>query len=68
GFANLVAERAREFAEKQRGSIAKGKQADFIVVNRDYMKCPAADLWKMYAKATVVNGKTVYRMKGFRLF
>ncbi len=56
------------FAEKQRGSIAKGKQADFIVVNRDYMKCPAADLWKMYAKATVVNGKTVYRMKGFRLF
>ncbi len=56
------------FAEKQRGSIEKGKEADFIVVNRDYMKCPTADLWKMSAKATVVHGKTVYRAKGFRIF
>lgn len=56
------------FAEKQRGSIEKGKEADFVVVNRDYMKCPAADLWKMFAKATVVGGKTVYHAEGFKLF
>lgn len=56
------------FAEKKRGPIAKGMEADFVVVNRDYIKCPSADLWKMYAKATVVGGRTVYRMKGFKLF
>lgn len=56
------------FAEKQRGSIEKGKEADFVVVDRDYMKCPAADLWKMSAKATVVGGTTVYRAVGFKVF
>jgi predicted amidohydrolase YtcJ len=55
------------FTEKQKGSIEKGKLADFVIVDGDYMKVPSADLWKMSALMTVVGGQTVYVAPGFSL-
>jgi predicted amidohydrolase YtcJ len=55
------------FTEKQKGSIEKGKLADFVIVDRDYMKVPKADLFKMSALMTVVGGQTVYVAPGFSL-
>jgi predicted amidohydrolase YtcJ len=55
------------FTEKQKGSIEKGKLADFVIVDGDYMKVPNADLWKMSALMTVVGGQTVYVAPGFSL-
>lgn len=55
------------FTENQKGSIEKGKLADFVVLDRDYMKIPAADIWKITAQMTVVGGQTVYVAPGFSL-
>jgi predicted amidohydrolase YtcJ len=55
------------FTEKQKGSIEKGKLADFVVIDRDYMKCPAADIWKITAQMTVLGGETVFVAPGFSL-
>jgi predicted amidohydrolase YtcJ/glyoxylase-like metal-dependent hydrolase (beta-lactamase superfamily II) len=53
------------FKENQRGSIEKGKEADFVLVDRDYMTCPKADLWRMKAEMTFVGGEAVYTAPGF---
>jgi predicted amidohydrolase YtcJ/glyoxylase-like metal-dependent hydrolase (beta-lactamase superfamily II) len=53
------------FAEQNRGSIVKNKEADFVIVDRDYMTCPKADLWRMKAEMTVVGGEVVYTAPGF---
>jgi len=55
------------FSEKLKGSIEKNKLADFVIVNRDYMKCPAAKLKDMTAKMTVIGGEIVYTAPGFKL-
>jgi predicted amidohydrolase YtcJ len=55
------------FTEKQKGSIVKGKFADFVILDRDYMACPKLDLWKITAQMTVVGGETVYVAPGFSL-
>ncbi|HEX2683437.1 MAG TPA: amidohydrolase, partial [Ferruginibacter sp.] len=34
------------FEEKQKGSLEKGKFADFIILDTDLMNCPAADILK----------------------
>jgi predicted amidohydrolase YtcJ len=48
------------FAEQERGSIEKGKNADFTVLDGDIMTIPANDILKTRVLRTVVNGKTVY--------
>lgn len=42
------------------GSLAKGKKADFILVDTDFFKADEQALWKTKVKATWVNGKKVY--------
>ena len=48
------------FEEKQKGSLEKGKFADFIILDTDLMKCKEADILKTKVLATYINGEKVY--------
>ncbi len=48
------------FAEREQGSIEAGKWADFVVIDRDYLTCPEAEIRRIEPLMTVVGGKTVY--------
>ena len=49
-----------EFAEKEKGTLAPGMLADFVVLDRDITKVPPAEILKTQVLRTVVGGKTVY--------
>lgn len=49
-----------EFAEKDKGLLAPGMLADFVVLDRDLTAIPAAQILKTRVLRTVVGGKTVY--------
>ncbi|MEK7749211.1 MAG: amidohydrolase family protein, partial [Bacteroidota bacterium] len=55
-----------EFAERLKGSLEKGRLADFVVFSDDVMKVPAKDLPGISVEMTVVGGETVYRKAGQR--
>jgi predicted amidohydrolase YtcJ len=48
------------FAEKNRGSLEAGKYADFVVLDRDLMTCPAGEIKDIAALKTVIGGEVVY--------
>ena len=48
------------FEEKKKGSLEKGKFADFIILDTDLMSCEAAAILKTKVLATYSNGKKVY--------
>ena len=48
------------FEEKKKGSLEKGKFADFIILDTDLMSCPATDILKTKVLATYINGEKVY--------
>ncbi|MCI0352403.1 MAG: amidohydrolase family protein, partial [Acidobacteriales bacterium] len=50
-----------EFAEQDKGGIAPGKLADFVVLDRDITKVPPAEILKTKVLRTVVGGRTVYK-------
>jgi predicted amidohydrolase YtcJ len=52
-----------EFAEHDKGGLAPGKLADFIVLDRDLTKVSPAEILKTKVLRTVVGGKTVYQAK-----
>jgi predicted amidohydrolase YtcJ len=52
-----------EFMEKEKGRLAPGFLADFVVLDRDLTKIAAADILKTKVLRTVVGGKTVYQAK-----
>jgi predicted amidohydrolase YtcJ len=52
-----------EFAEKEKGELAPGMLADFVVLDRDITKVAPAEILKTRVLRTVVGGKTVYEMK-----
>jgi predicted amidohydrolase YtcJ len=49
-----------EFAEKDKGLLAPGMFADFVVLDRDLTAVPAAQILKTRVLRTVVAGRTVY--------
>lgn len=49
------------FEEKQKGSLEKGKVADFIILDTDLMNCPNAAILKTKVIATYVNGERLYK-------
>ncbi|HXF13767.1 MAG TPA: amidohydrolase family protein, partial [Terriglobales bacterium] len=49
-----------EFAEKQKGTLAPGMLADFVVLDRDLTEIPPAQILGTRVLRTVVGGKTVY--------
>jgi len=46
--------------EDELGSIEDGKLADLVVLNKDYFTVPDADLKKIRAALTIVNGQIVH--------
>jgi predicted amidohydrolase YtcJ len=49
-----------EFAESFKGKLIPGYVADFVVLDRDLTKVPAAAILKTQVLRTVVDGRTVY--------
>ncbi|MGI8813525.1 MAG: amidohydrolase [Pyrinomonadaceae bacterium] len=49
-----------EFAEKEKGTLAIGKQADLIVLSQDIFTAPLDQLPKTHSVFTLVAGKVVY--------
>lgn len=51
------------FQEEERGSLEKGKYADFIVLDRDIMTCNEDSIPTTQVLKTYIKGKEVYRFK-----
>jgi predicted amidohydrolase YtcJ len=49
-----------QFAETQKGTLAPGMLADFVVLDRDLTAVAASEILKTRVLRTVVGGKTVY--------
>ncbi len=49
--------------EKDKGSLEPGKLADFIIIDGDYLTCPAEDILRIRVVTTIVGGKTVHEAK-----
>jgi predicted amidohydrolase YtcJ len=49
------------FEEKEKGSIEVGKAADFIMIDRDIMKCAEQEILGTQVLQTFVNGEKVWR-------
>jgi predicted amidohydrolase YtcJ len=52
-----------EFAEKQKGTLAPGMLADFVVLDRDLTAIPPQKILDTQVLRTVVGGKIVYESK-----
>ncbi len=48
------------FEEKEKGSLEKGKLADFVILDTDMMKCEVKDVLKTKVIATYINGEKVF--------
>ena len=48
------------FEEKEKGSIEKGKFADFVILDQDIMTADDAGLFKTKVLKTFINGENVY--------
>ena len=48
------------FDEKRKGSIEPGKLADLVVLTKDFLTCPEAEIRDLEAQATMVDGQFVY--------
>lgn len=49
------------FKENQLGSLEKGKRADFVVLNKDYMTAEKKEIENLYSVMTVLDGKIMYQ-------
>jgi predicted amidohydrolase YtcJ len=52
-----------EFSEKEKGTLAPGMLADFVVLDRDITKSSPAEILQTRVLRTVVGGKTVFERK-----
>ncbi len=52
-----------QFAEQERGSLENGKLADLVVIDRDYLTCPEAQIREIRPVMTILNGRIVYEAK-----
>jgi len=48
------------FEEKEKGSLEVGKAADFILLDKDLMKCKEEDVLRTKVISTYINGERVY--------
>jgi predicted amidohydrolase YtcJ len=52
-----------EFQETEKGTIANGQLADFVILSDDIFKIDPINIEKTKVLTTVVNGKVVYQTK-----
>jgi len=52
------------FQEDNLGSLAPGMYADLVVLDRDYLTAPAAQIKDIKPVMTMVGGRIVYSSKG----
>ena len=50
------------FVEDERGSVSVGKYADFLLVTKDVLSCPANEIHEAKPAATYFEGKKVFSM------
>lgn len=55
------------FAEKRKGSIEPGKLADLVVISKDFLSCPTAEIKSIETLLTIVGGKVVYHNEAMNL-
>jgi predicted amidohydrolase YtcJ len=58
GFTTWAAYAA--FEENLKGSLERGKLADFIVISKDIFYCPAIEIPSIQVESTVLGGKVVF--------
>jgi len=51
------------FLEDRVGSIEEGKQADFVVIDRDLLTCPEGEIREARALATYLDGRRVFERR-----
>jgi len=51
------------FEDKEKGSLEKGKAADFVILNDDIMTMPDSLIYKATVQSTFIDGKNVYEKK-----
>jgi hypothetical protein len=51
------------FEEHEKGSLEKGKFADFVILEKDLMTASEADILEMKVHATYIAGEKVYQSK-----
>lgn len=51
------------FEEKEKGSLEVGKLADFIVLDRDILTCPVAEVKDIQVEQTWLGGRMVFQRK-----
>ncbi|MDF3077269.1 MAG: amidohydrolase [Sphingobacteriaceae bacterium] len=49
------------FEEKEKGSLEKGKYADFVILDQDIMKASPKNILKTKVISTFINGEKVYQ-------
>jgi predicted amidohydrolase YtcJ len=52
-----------QFNEKNRGSLERGKLADMVVIDRDYLTCPEDDIRNIQPVMTILDGRIAYEAK-----
>ena len=52
-----------EFMERDKGTLAPGMLADFVVLDRDITRVAAPEILRTQVLMTVVGGKTVYESR-----
>ena len=52
------------FQEKQKGSLEKGKLADFIVLDKDILTCPLDEVKDIQVERTYLGGRLIYNQPG----
>jgi predicted amidohydrolase YtcJ len=50
------------FSENQRGSLQSGKDADFILLDRNPLTCPLEELAEIKVLKTYIDGENVYEL------
>jgi len=50
------------FIEDERGSVSVGKYADFLLVDKDVLSCPASEIHEAKPAATYFEGKKMFPM------
>ncbi len=55
------------FEEQEKGSIGRGKFADFVMLDADIMKAEAARLRNVKVKKTYIGGREMYNRAGDRV-